>query len=271
MFEFSPAPPAPIEDIERVHDADYVRAFLEGVLEPQAMRRIGFPWSRELVARTLASAGGTLAATEQALLHGWGGTLGGGTHHAFRGYGSGYCVFNDIAIAIRKLFADGRACTAAVIDLDVHQGDGTAEIFSGDDRVFTLSIHGRNNFPFRKQKSVLDIELADGTGDEEYLVHLARGLAEAFEQKPDIVFYQSGVDSLATDRLGKLALTLEGLAARDRAVFGECVRLGVPYVVTLGGGYSEPIERTVEANAQTYLLAAEFALPCWALPAKLVK
>jgi acetoin utilization deacetylase AcuC-like enzyme len=259
MFEFTPAPLADPADIALAHDPAYVAAFVEGRLAAGAMRRIGFPWSTGLVERTLASAGGTLGATEDALAHGWGGTLAGGTHHALYAEGAGFCVFNDIAIAIRKLQRDSRVTRAAVIDLDVHQGDGTAAIFHEDPRVFTFSMHGAANFPFRKQQSRLDIALADGTGDEAYVERLSEALPEVMAFAPEIVFYQSGVDTLASDRLGRLSLTPGGLRERDRMVFETCRAAGVPVVVTLGGGYSEPIELTVEAHGNTFRLLGDSA------------
>jgi acetoin utilization deacetylase AcuC-like enzyme len=234
------------------HDADYVNAFLEGSLSTQAMRRIGFPWSEGLVARTLCSVGATLAATAAALETGFGGALAGGTHHAFHAEGSGFCVFNDLAVAIRNIRR-----RAAIVDLDVHQGDGTAALFAGDENVLTLSLHGQNNFPFRKQVSRIDVALPDGTGDDEYLSRLQSVLPRVAEFGPEIVFYQSGVDGLRSDRLGRLALTPEGLAARDRLVFETVKRSGVPVVTVLGGGYSEPIELTVDAHATTFRVAAE--------------
>jgi acetoin utilization deacetylase AcuC-like enzyme len=260
-FEFTPAPMADPATISLAHDPAYVRAFIEGSLQANATRRIGFPWSEALVDRTLASAGATLCATDDALQRGWGGTLAGGTHHALYAEGAGFCVFNDIAIAIRKLERDARVKRAAVVDLDVHQGDGTAAIFRTDPEVFTFSMHGAANFPFRKQESRLDIALVDGTGDEEYLANLFEALPHVFDFKPDIVFYQSGVDALATDRLGRLSLTSEGLQKRDRMVLEACRAAGIPVVITLGGGYSEPIELTVEAHANTFRLAASIYSP----------
>jgi acetoin utilization deacetylase AcuC-like enzyme len=251
FFRLEPAPLADRAAIERAHDPGYVRAFLEGSIDARAMKRIGFPWSEELVTRTLASSGGTLAAAADAVATGFGGTLAGGTHHAFRHEGSGFCVFNDIAIAVLAL---GRR--AAVIDLDVHQGDGTASIFAGDPRVFTLSLHGERNFPLRKERGSVDVALPDGAGDERYLAELARVLPLAAAFRPEAIFYQSGVDALAGDRLGRLALTHAGLAARDRTVCELARRLGVPLVVTLGGGYAEPIERTAVAHANTFRTAA---------------
>ncbi len=247
-YSFAPAPPATREAICAAHDAEYVDGFLNGTLSPQAVRRIGFPWSEGLVARTLASVGGTLAAARVALQDGFSGALAGGTHHAFRAEGSGFCVFNDLAVAIRHL----NLKRVAVIDLDVHQGDGTAQIFAGDPDVFTLSIHSRNNFPFRKQQSVLDVELEDGTGDSEYLIALDRALERVVEFEPRFLFYQSGVDGLAEDKLGRLSLTFEGLLERDRRVFEFAQAMRAPLVITLGGSYAEPIERTVQAHANTF-------------------
>jgi acetoin utilization deacetylase AcuC-like enzyme len=254
-FEFEAAPFADPESIALAHDPQYVRGFLDGTLEGQVMRRIGFPWSPELVRRTLASVGGTLRATDEALALGVGGNLAGGTHHAFRSEGAGFCVFNDIAIAIRSLFQQRRIGRAAVVDLDVHQGDGTARLFEDEPAVLTLSLHGGANFPFRKQRSKIDVDLADGTGDAEYLSVLKQALPRVFEFHPEIVFYQSGVDALASDRLGRLALTHEGLRRRDEMVLEKCKADGVPVVITLGGGYSEPISLTVEAHANTFRTA----------------
>ena len=256
-FELRAAPFADIAAIKRVHDADYVDAVIAGTLPAAGQRRIGFPWSQGFVERTLASAGSTLAATEQALRDGWSGTLSGGTHHAFRAEGSGFCVFNDIAIAAQKLLDDGRVQRVAVIDLDVHQGDGTAEIFSGSKQVLTLSMHCRVNFPFRKQQSTVDIELEEGLRDQAYLAALRTALEPVGEFAPEFIFYQGGVDVLASDALGKLELTPEGVRARDRMVFEFVRELGVPVVLTQGGGYSQPIELTAEAHANTYLAAAE--------------
>jgi len=195
--------------------------------------------------------GGTLAAARDALATGFGGNLAGGTHHAFRAEGAGFCVFNDIAVAVR---CAGKR--AAVIDLDVHQGDGTALLLQDDAAVLTLSVHGRNNFPFRKQRSKIDVNLADGTGDADYLDALADVLPAVFEFRPEIVFYQSGVDALAEDRLGRLSLTRSGLKQRDSMVMENCRRNGVPVVVTLGGGYAKPVELTAEAHANTFRVAA---------------
>jgi acetoin utilization deacetylase AcuC-like enzyme len=255
-----PAPAADLETICLAHDRDYVESFVAGTMDSRAMRRIGFPWSEGLVRRTLASAGGTLAATANALETGLGGTLAGGTHHAFRNEGSGFCVFNDVAIAIYWLRSQGRNPRVAVIDLDVHQGDGTAHFFEHDPQVFTLSLHGANNFPFRKQRSTLDVELPDNTRDDEYLRALDSALPRVWEFAPEIGFYLSGVDALESDVLGRLSLTYAGLAARDGRVIGTACRQRIPLVITLGGGYSNPIERTVDAHASTFRIARDLIL-----------
>ena len=256
-FRFESAPFADPATIELAHDAAYVRDFLNGALPEAAIRRIGFPWSEALVKRTLASVGGTLGATCDAFDSGWGGNLAGGTHHAFRAEGSGFCVFNDIAVAIQWLRSKVRIERAAVIDLDVHQGDGTAQIFEAEPDVLTLSMHAKSNFPFRKQRSTIDIELEDGTHDQEYLSALDAALPRVFDFEPEIVFYQSGVDPLASDTLGRLALTHVGLTERDHRVMTAAHAHRVPIVISLGGGYSRPIELTAEAHANTFRTASE--------------
>ena len=256
-YAMRPAPVALPEMIERVHDPAYVAAFLHGTLPPQAIRRIGFPWSESLVQRTLCSVGGTLAATADAMESGYGGVLAGGTHHAFRGEGSGFCVFNDIAVATAWLLRERGLLRVAVVDCDVHQGDGTAQIFEEDARVFTLSLHGRKNFPFHKQHSRLDVELEDATGDEKYLESLDGAMNTVLEFRPQAIFFQSGVDALACDRLGRLALTHDGLRRRDRLVLSLCRQNRIPVVVTLGGGYGNPLQDTVEAHADTYRIALD--------------
>jgi acetoin utilization deacetylase AcuC-like enzyme len=256
-FRLSPAAFASREALLRIHSPEYVDSFLKGTIPHLAMRRIGFPWSQALVNRTLASVGGTLLATESALLHGFGGNLAGGTHHAFAAEGSGFCVFNDIAIAIAWARSERRLRSAAVIDLDVHQGDGTAAIFAHDPNVFTLSIHAASNFPFRKQTSSLDLELPDDTCDPAYLSKLAWGLGQIWAFDPQLIVFQSGVDTLASDRLGRLSLTRNGLIERNRIVLSAAKERGVPVVITLGGGYSDPIELTVDAHADTFRAAAD--------------
>jgi len=256
-FELNAAPLAESTEIELAHDLAYVTSILKGSAGAGVMRRIGFPWSEQLVRRTLASVGGTLAASRRALVSGVGGNLAGGTHHAFRSEGSGFCVFNDLAVAICALRSCGSARRFAVVDLDVHQGDGTASIFAADPDVLTLSLHGANNFPFRKQSSVIDIALSDGTGDDEYLDELKRALPKVWDFGPDLVLYQSGVDALREDRLGRLAMTHAGLMVRDRLVFDSAKSRGVPVVITLGGGYADPVDATVEAHVNTFRTAAD--------------
>jgi acetoin utilization deacetylase AcuC-like enzyme len=254
--ELVPAEPAPLEALERAHASSYVRGFVSGELDERAMRKIGFPWSEALVRRTLASAGGTLAAAFAALDDGIAGNLAGGTHHAAHDEGSGFCVFNDLAVAARAVLAAGRVERVLIVDVDVHQGDGTAKIFAGDPAVFTLSLHGAKNFPFKKPQSSLDVELPDGTSDEAYLMALVPALARGFELgRPELVLVQAGVDALEGDKLGRLALSHEGLAARDEQILGACKAHGVPVVLTLGGGYCDPIGPSVEAHAGTYEIA----------------
>jgi acetoin utilization deacetylase AcuC-like enzyme len=256
-FDLRLSAPAPTSLIELVHGSEYVCNFLSGTLSPAAVRRLGFPWSDGLVKRTLASLGGTLAAAENALLKGWGANLAGGTHHAFADYGSGYCVFNDLAVTISSMRRAGRIRRAAVVDCDVHQGDGTASIFFADSDVLTVSLHCRSNFPLRKQESKIDVELEDRTCDDQYLRALDFVLPQVLAFAPDIILYQSGVDGLQSDSLGHLALTHSGLIERDRRVMHAAKSHDIPLVITLGGGYSRPLELTAEAHANVYRTAWE--------------
>jgi acetoin utilization deacetylase AcuC-like enzyme len=245
--------PAPRAWLEAAHDPHYVARALVGTLAPEEVRRLGMPWSEALVARARAAVYGTVEAAFAALAHGVAGNLAGGTHHAFRDRGEGYCLFNDVAIAIARLRDAGRAERPLVVDLDVHQGNGTAALFGHDPSVFTLSLHARTNYPLRKERSSLDVELEDGTDDALYLERLDRHLGTALDRHvPDVVFYQAGVDAHEHDRLGRLALTHAGLVARDRRVFGACEERGLPVVVTLGGGYGRPLESTVIAHANVW-------------------
>ncbi|MGC2695312.1 MAG: histone deacetylase [Candidatus Angelobacter sp.] len=255
LYQVEQAPLAEPEVVSLAHHPDYVAQFAAGILPATAMRRIGLPWSQVLVQRAFASVGGTVSASLEALQHGWGATLGGGTHHAFHSEGAGFCVFNDIAVAIQFLRLRGLIRRAAVIDLDVHQGDGTAEIFQNDPDVFTLSVHCESNFPFRKKQSRLDVALPDKIEDAEYLRKLDEVLPAAFAFKPEIIFYQSGVDPLASDVLGRLSLTHQGLIERDKKVMLAARAYGAPFVLTSGGGYSRPIELSAEAHANTYRTA----------------
>ncbi|HZH04162.1 MAG TPA: histone deacetylase [Myxococcaceae bacterium] len=256
--ELEEAPLAPREALERVHTQGYLDALFALSLSKDEERRLGFPFTHALLARSRASVGGTLAAARHALVSGVAGNLAGGTHHAFADHGEGYCVFNDLAVTVRTLQAERKIERAAVIDLDVHQGNGTAAIFEGDPNVFTFSMHGEHNFPFRKARSSRDVGLADGTGDAEYLDLLERHLVEVLEASdPHLLIYQAGVDGLAEDALGRLSLTHRGLYARDLLVLRTAWGRGIPVVLTLGGGYARPIEATVEAHLGTYRAAHE--------------
>ncbi|MFL6214457.1 MAG: histone deacetylase [Blastocatellia bacterium] len=235
-----------------VHTVDYYDRLIAGEMTKREIRRLGLPWSEALVGRSRVSVGGTLAAARAALADGIAANLGGGTHHAFADHGEGFCVFNDIAVAIRVLRAEGALSRAAVVDLDVHQGNGTAVIFADDPQVFTLSLHGEKNYPLVKQQSTLDVAMADGTTDDEYLYALALHLSTTLDRfRPDIVFYQAGVDPYQDDRLGRLALTITGLKRRDEMVIAACYARQLPCVITLGGGYARDTADTVEAHCNT--------------------
>ena len=240
------------DDLLLVHTPDYVERFTGGRLTPDEERRVGFPWSPALVERSYRAAGGTCEAAVHAMDHGIAMNLAGGTHHAFPSHGEGFCVFNDVAVAIRMLQRAGRIERAAVIDLDVHQGNGTHAIFAGDDRVFTFSMHGGRNYPFHKVPGRLDIELEDRTGDDEYLRLLGEALPRVLAAAhPDLVVYLAGADPHECDRLGRLSLTFDGLARRDAMVIEQCREVGIPVVVTVAGGYGAPLQATVEAHAAT--------------------
>lgn len=245
--------PVQREVLGHAHDAEYLEAAFTGQFTDEQIRRLGFPWSDALLARSRASVFGTLAAARWALVHGVAGNLAGGTHHAHAAHGEGFCVFNDLAVTAKVLLAEKAVARVLVVDLDVHQGDGTASICAGDERVFTFSMHGAKNFPFRKVASTRDVDLADGISDQGYLEALETHLPEVLEScGPDLVLYQAGVDPLAEDTLGRLAVTAKGLQERDRLVFSLTRARGVPVVATLGGGYAKPLEATIDAHANTY-------------------
>lgn len=244
-------------ELARAHDLDYIRRCQAGTLSAQEQRRIGFPWSLAMVERSRRSSGATIAACRAALAGEVGVNLAGGTHHAFADQGAGYCVFNDSAVAARAMQAEGRACRVVILDCDVHQGDGTAAILCDDASIFTFSIHGVKNFPFRKQRSDLDIELPDETDDALYLDALEDGVRRALEAaRPDLAIYLAGADPYFDDRLGRLALTKAGLAERDRVIFHYCRAAGVPLAITMAGGYARRIEDTVDIHFQTVAAAA---------------
>lgn len=244
---------ATFEDLTLAHAPSYVRAVRDGTLDANATRRLGFPWSQALVTRSTRSVGGTLTALAWAMQHGVAGHMAGGTHHAFRDRGEGFCVFNDLAVATLVARRDYGVRRIAIVDLDVHQGNGTAAIFAGDEDVLTLSLHGERNYPFHKEESSLDVGLPDGCDDATYLRALDEALPRVRAFRPDLLLYQAGVDSLRGDRLGRMALSLEGLHARDARVFALAKSLAVPFVVTLGGGYHRQIEQSVTAHSAVFL------------------
>jgi acetoin utilization deacetylase AcuC-like enzyme len=250
--------PATDAELARVHCPDYIRAVSQGTLDAHAMQRIGFPWSSAMVERSRRSAGATIEASRAALDAECGVNLAGGTHHAHRDHGAGFCVFNDAVVAIRAMQFEGRIVRALVVDLDVHQGDGTAALVSDDPDVFTFSMHGRGNFPFRKATSSLDVELADGTGDATYLAALAKALPHAVaKSRADLAIYLAGADPYEGDRLGRLALTKRGLALRDRMVLETLRDCGVPVAIVMAGGYADNIDDVVDIHFATISLALE--------------
>jgi acetoin utilization deacetylase AcuC-like enzyme len=254
--DFQTPPAATFAELTRAHAPDYVLRVEQGELTPQEIRVIGFPWSPEMVERSKRSSGATLAACRIAISEGAAANLAGGTHHAFYDRGEGYCVFNDAAIAARTLVAESILERVLIVDCDVHQGNGTAAILFGDDHIFTFSIHGANNFPFRKEISNLDIELADGTDDMAYEQALARGLGQSFAANaPQLVIYLAGADPFEDDKLGKLKLTKQGLMRRDEMVFEYCRAHDVPVAIAMAGGYARNIFDTVEIHANTVMAA----------------
>ncbi len=264
--------PATDEQILRAHDEAYLHRLETGQLTPMEVRRIGLPWSPELVQRARYSTGGTVAAARAALVDGIAVNLGGGTHHAFFDRGQGYCLLNDSVIAARAMQAEGRARRVVVLDCDVHQGNGTAAITAGDPTIFTFSIHSQQNFPLHKERSDLDIGLEDGVGDAGYLEALQDGLGRAVRSAAssaagqagaDLAIYLAGADPHEGDTLGRLALTKAGLAERDRLVLARCREMGLPVVTVMAGGYGRHVEDTVEIHLQTVRIAREFSTMGW--------
>jgi acetoin utilization deacetylase AcuC-like enzyme len=238
--------------LELVHTTRYVEAVLDGSLTPAELRRLGFPWSPELRERSLRTVQGTIEAARDAVERGLGINLAGGTHHAFPGHGEGFCVFNDVAIAIRVLQREGRITRAAVVDVDVHQGNGTALVFAGDPDVFTFSIHGARNYPFRKERSTLDVELDDGCDDAAYLEAVEAHLGPVLDAaRPELVCYLGGADPFVHDRFGRLGLSVAGLGDRDRQAFAAIRGRGIPLVLTMAGGYARRLEDVVAIQANT--------------------
>jgi len=241
-----------------VHDAVYVSDLLNITLDQKAARKIGFPLSEELVAREMIIADGTMKASEFAIEHGIAMNIAGGTHHAFTNKGEGFCMLNDQAIGARYLQEKGLATKILIVDLDVHQGNGTAEIFQDDDSVFTFSMHGKSNYPFHKEESDLDVPLQNETKDEEYLSILKEQLPVLIKNhNPDFIYYLCGVDVIESDKLGKLSLTIEGCKERDRFVLQSCKDFNIPVMCSMGGGYSLDIKIIVNAHANTFRLAQE--------------
>lgn len=238
--------------LQLAHCKEYLEKVKAGALSRQEVRRMGFPWSPQLVERSRRSVGSTIAAGRAALRDGVAVNLAGGTHHAGPDWGQGYCVFNDAVVAARTLQAEGLARRVVILDCDVHQGNGTAVIAAGDETIFTFSIHGARNFPFHKEQSDLDIGLEDGTGDDVYLEQLEASAREALRRaRADLAIYLAGADPYEGDRLGRLSLSKEGLAARDRLVFDLCRRAGLPVAVTMAGGYGRIVEDTVDIHFRT--------------------
>jgi len=253
-------PRATREELLRAHTSEYVDAFDAGALDTAAMRRIGFPWSPSLVERAHRAVGGTIAAARAAIEYGVAVNLAGGTHHAFPGHGEGFCVFNDVAVAVRALQHERLADRAVIIDLDVHQGNGTHAIFAGDRSVYAFSMHGERNYPFTRVAGDLDIGLPDGLGDDEYLARLAAALPRVLaDARPAVAFYLAGADAHEGDRLGRLALTFDGLARRDAMVLEACRDVGIPVAITVAGGYGRDIADTVRVHENTVRIARDFA------------
>jgi acetoin utilization deacetylase AcuC-like enzyme len=246
------------EEILRAHDPDYLKKVVTGTLDPKEVRRIGFPWSERMVERSRRASGGTLDACRAALEEGVAANLAGGTHHAFADRGEGFCVLNDSAIAARTLRTEGLVDKVLVIDTDVHQGNGTASILSGDSNVFTLSIHGEKNYPFHKEESDLDVPLPDGTDDALFLASLSGALKEVLDLEDwDLAIFLAGADPFSDDRLGRLSVSKEGLSGRDRIVLEGCRSRNTPVAVTMAGGYAKQVEDTVDVHFQTVERAAK--------------
>lgn len=258
LADLHEAPAASLDELRLAHNPDYVTAVVNGTVAADIQRRIGFPWSPEMVERSRRSVGATIAAARAALDEGVSANLAGGTHHAFADRGEGFCVFNDVAVAARVLQRDNHARRIAVVDLDVHQGNGTAAIFKDDPSVFTFSIHGDKNFPFKKEVSDLDVALPDGTGDDEYLRALRVHLDAVLNRhRPDFVFYLAGADPFEGDRLGRLKLSIDGLRRRDELVLGTCARAGLPVAISMSGGYAHDLDAIITIHANTIRTAAK--------------
>jgi acetoin utilization deacetylase AcuC-like enzyme len=260
-IEFHEAPHATDGVLALAHHPDYIHRVSTGNLSSAEQKAIGFPWTPQMVERSRRSAGATIAACRAAMEQGTAVNLAGGTHHAHADRGEGFCVFNDAAIAARLMQAERRAARVAIVDLDVHQGNGTASILARDESVFTLSLHGEHNYPFKKEVSDIDVALPDGAGDMVYLAALQDALAELFTRfSPQLIIYLAGADPHEGDRLGRLKLTMDGLARRDRMVLDKAREHGIPVAVTMAGGYGKNIQDTVAVHLQTIAIASRYAL-----------
>lgn len=247
----------PRETALLAHTAEYFDAVIEGRLDHRMIRQIGLPWSQSLVERVLASIGSAIDSSHEALVSGISGHLSGGTHHAFSDQGRGFCIFNDLAITILNLLQNKLVQRAAIVDLDAHQGNGNSAILGSYPEVFIFSMHGKKSYPYRKVPSTLDIDLPEFIGDNDYLHLLIDALPKVIDFNPDIVFYLAGVDPLKQDRLGRLSLSMQGLANRDRLVLESFWKHQIPVSIAMGGGYAQPIDLTVNAHAQTYKIVKE--------------
>ena len=267
QIQLREAPRASDGELALAHHPDYIQAVSDGSLSNELQRQIGFPWSFQMAERSRRSTGATIAACRAALEDGIACNLAGGTHHAYADRGAGFCVFNDAAVAARLMQAERRVRQVAIIDLDVHQGNGTAAILAGDDSVFTLSLHGENNYPFQKERSDLDVALPDATGDTAYLLALDQALALLFSRfSPQLIIYLAGADPHEGDRLGRLKLTLPGLAQRDHRVLSAAHVRGIAVAVTMAGGYGRQIADSVAVHAQSIAMAAHFSSQPWPFP-----
>ena len=250
-YEIIEPSPASLSDLHLVHTEDYISRMIDGKLTDKEIRKLGLPWSHSLVRRSFHAISGTIEASKHALKSGIASNLAGGTHHAYPDRGEGFCVLNDVAVAIRVLQRDNLAEKFLIIDCDVHQGNGTAFIFKADNSVFTFSMHGAKNYPLHKEESTLDIELPDKTGDTEFLETLEQALPRIFLHNPDIIFYLGGADPFESDKLGRLSLSKNGLRKRDEMVLQAAKEHNIPIITTMSGGYAIDINDTVEIHANT--------------------
>ncbi len=259
LVSFEEAPHTTDGVLALAHHPNYIHRVTSGALTESEQKQIGFPWSPEMVERSRRSTGATIAACRAAIEEGVAVNLAGGTHHAHADYGQGFCVFNDAAVAARLMQAERRVSRVAIVDLDVHQGDGTAAILARDDSVFTLSMHGERNYPFTKASSDLDVALPDGTGDAEYLAQLSSALKQMFARfSPQLLIFLAGADPYEGDRLGRLSVSMEGMAARDTAVMQAAREYGLPVAISMAGGYGRTIEETVAVHTQTIRIAFDY-------------